>query len=179
MVLTEGGAVSKRTFDIVGRNGIPIRTLKEWGEVAKPAKAEHWQDDRSAVELAREWLEGTGESVLVALLNSHALTRRLKIKGGVAEAQTAFDQWPGGRRNHDLLLRGVAAGGPTVVGIEGKADEPFGQRVGAYASSAQRLIEQGKRTNAHLRLAQLTDESRFWNPFRLPFLLTHSTKAPA
>jgi hypothetical protein len=51
----------------------------------------------------------------------------LVIEEAIAAAQVAFDSYPGGRRNHDLLLRGRVADGPIVVGLEAKADETFGE----------------------------------------------------
>jgi hypothetical protein len=143
-------------FEIVSRRGKRISSVAEWAIEAKPAKAEHWQDGRSAKELAKAWINGSGPAELIALLDLHRSTAGFRIERAVAEAQTAFDRWPGGKRNHDLHVTGEARGGRTTIGLEGKADETFGQTVKAYAEAAQRLIASGKSTNAHLRLADLT-----------------------
>lgn len=143
-------------FEIVSRRGKPIRSVEEWGVEAGPAKAEHWQDGRSAKELANAWISGSGPAALIALLNLAPATASLRIDRAVAEAQTAFDRWPGGKRNHDLLVTGEALGGRVTIGLEGKADETFGQTLKSYAGASQRLIDQGKATNAHLRLDELT-----------------------
>ena len=66
--------------------------------------------------------------------------RQLRIEHGVVEAQTAFDDLPGGRRNHDLLLFATAGGRPTSIGVEAKADERFGETLDDYLASAARRI---------------------------------------
>ena len=141
---------------VTSRHGIPIHSVDEWALAAKPAKAEHWQDGRSAKELAKAWINGSGPAALIALLDHDPATADLCIQGAVAEAQTSFDAWPGGRRNHDLLVTGEARGGKTTIGIEGKADEPFGQTIESYYAAANRLIERKSPTNALLRLDELT-----------------------
>jgi hypothetical protein len=141
---------------IVSRKGQPIHSVDDWGLHAGPAKKEHWKEGRSAMELARAWLDGAGRADLIALLDLDPATAGLRIERAVAEAQTAFDAWPGGKRNHDLLITGRAAGGPTTVGLEAKADETFGQTLEACATAAKKLIDKGTPTNAHLRLAELT-----------------------
>lgn len=55
-------------------------------------------------------------------------TAGLSIESAVAEAQVSFDDYPGGKRNHDLLIRGRCASGAIVIGLEAKADESFGRR---------------------------------------------------
>lgn len=143
-------------FEIVSRRGKPIRSVEEWGVEARPAKADHWQDERSAKELAKAWISGSGPAALVSLLDRDPATAGLRIEHVVAEAQTAFDRWPGGKRNHDLLVTGETQGGSITIGMEGKADEAFGQTLKSYAAASQRLIDQGAVTNAHLSLDALT-----------------------
>lgn len=55
------------------------------------------------------------------------------------------------RRNHDLLVTGAAAAGRIVVGVEGKADEPFGESLAAY-----RDTKRSERSLAPQRLERLT-----------------------
>jgi len=144
------------TFQIVSRRGKPILSVEEWGVEAKPAKAEHWQDGRSAKELAKAWISGRGPAALISLLDRQPATAGFRIECAVAEAQTAFDRWPGGKRNHDLLVNGQAAGGRTVIGLEGKADESFGQTLTSYMAGAMRRIDRNEATNAPQRLKELT-----------------------
>jgi hypothetical protein len=143
---------------IVNRRERPIRSVKDWGELAKPASAIHWQDGRSAKELARAWIDGSGPAALAKLLAGDSRTADLRIKKATAEAQTAFDSLPGGRRNHDLLIEADAAGGPTVIGLEGKADESFGQTLDAFARAATTKAERGEATNARRRLDGLIED---------------------
>ena len=90
-------------FEIVSRRGKPIRSVEEWGVEARPAKADHWQDERCAKELAEAWISGSGPAALISLLDHDPATAGLRIDRAVAEAKTAFDRWPGGKCNHDLL----------------------------------------------------------------------------
>jgi hypothetical protein len=143
-------------FDIFSRRGKLIQSVEEWGVEARPAKAEHWQDGRSAKELAKAWISGSGPVALAGLFEFSPMTGHLRIDRAVAEAQTAFDRWPGGKRNHDLLVTGETLSGRITIGVEGKADETFGQTLKSYAAGSQRLIDRGKPTNAHFRLDELT-----------------------
>lgn len=140
---------------IVNRRERPIRSVDEWGLLAKPASAVHWQDGRSAKQLAKAWIDGSGPAALGKLLARDARTADFQVKKATAEAQTAFDSLPGGRRNHDLLIVGDAAGGPTIVGLEGKADESFGETLDGFGRAAKRKADRGERTNAPQRLERL------------------------
>jgi hypothetical protein len=143
---------------IRSRAGDEIRTVDDWGRLAKPAHESHWKDGRSAKELAKAWVAGEGQKALVRLFDSHTDLQGLAIESAVAEEQVAFDGFPGGRRNHDLLVRGRCAHGPVVVGLEAKADETFGQTVARYQSDALAVREAGKTTNAPERLTALLDD---------------------
>jgi hypothetical protein len=107
------------------------------------------------MELARAWTTGSGAADLASLLGHEPATAGFVPEAAIAEAQTSFDSFRGGRRNHDLLVVGTAAAGRTVVAIEGKADESFGERVGQYSDAAQRRVRNGERTFAPDRLAGL------------------------
>ena len=125
--------------EIVSRRGKPIRSVKEWGVEAPPARALAGRPQREGTSKGldrRQRLEA-----LISLLDRDPATAGLRIESAVAETQTAFDRWPGGKRNHDLLVTGRAAGGDTVIALEGKADESFGQTFSSYAAGAQRRID--------------------------------------
>jgi hypothetical protein len=107
------------------------------------------------MELARAWIEGSGQVALARLLRGDERLGDLTIRRAVAEAQIGFDEWRGGRRNHDLLVHGTVTSGPLVIGLEAKADESFGQTVGAYARAAFRKHTAGEPTNAPKRIASL------------------------
>lgn len=152
--MADGGAQPR--LEIMSRREEPIRTLEEWQEFAPPARALHWKEGRSAMELARLWLGGEGQRLTGALLSGHPPLAGFVADSATAEAQVSFDEHRGGRRNHDLLLEGRTDRGPAVVGIEAKADESFGQTLGAYQAAAERHIATGQRTNALARLEGLS-----------------------
>lgn len=139
---------------VTSRRGDAITSIEDWGRLAGPASATHWKEGRSAYELARWWIEGDGEEAVLALLREHFDSPH--IHTAVPEAQTAFDEWPGGTRNHDLLLACTDGTGPLVVGVEAKADETYGQTVAAYRAAAEKRPDSGESTNAPQRLEGLT-----------------------
>ena len=92
------------------------------------------------------------------LLDSREETRGLEIESVVAEDQTAFDPYPGGKRNHDLLIRGRCGAGRMTIGLEAKADETFGQTLIPYQHHGLATRAAGEPTNALERLTMLLDE---------------------
>ena len=98
-------------YGLENRDGKRIGDLKAWGELAKPASTTHWKEGRSAMELARAWTTGSGAIDLSALLERARATSGFLPERAIAEAQTAFDSFRGGRRNHDLLVIGRATAG--------------------------------------------------------------------
>ena len=121
---------------LVGRQGDAIADICDWKRYGSPASARHWKPGRSAHCTAEAWLSGSGARSLRALLDRAPELAGLEIERAVVEEQTSFDHLRGGRRNHDLLVAGTADGKPTVVGVEAKADETFGQTVAEYAKDA-------------------------------------------
>ncbi len=107
-------------FSVTNRHGRRIESVEEWRVYGAPASETHWKDGRSAKELAKAWIEGSGPTDLARLLAAQAELAGLTITSATAEAQIAFDEFPGGKRNHDLLVRGRVAGGEVVVGVEAK-----------------------------------------------------------
>lgn len=121
------------TFSIRSRDGHEICSVDDWFRLAPPKKGSHWQDGRSAKELAKAWLAtGTPRMPddLSALLKSNPATVGLVIDEAVAEMTTRLDDYRGGSRNHDLVLLGRAHGKTVLVAVEAKADEEFGRRIG-------------------------------------------------
>lgn len=142
---------------IRSRKGDVIESLEDWRVLASPASGTHWKDGRSAKELALAWMSGDGQTALELLVANGDL-RGFEIREAVVEAQVGFDQFPGGKRNHDLLIRGNCAAGPVVVGLEAKADETFGETIAAYRRNAFKIREAGESTSAPERLANLLDD---------------------
>lgn len=140
---------------ITNRGGLAITSHATWGTLAKPASETHWKEGRSAWELARAWMEGTAADDLTALLAADSALVGFVVENAIAEAQTRFDDHGGGPRNHDLLVFGHNARGPIVVGVEGKADETYGQTVAAYEAAADKKVALGLPTKAPERLDDL------------------------
>jgi hypothetical protein len=148
-------------FPIFSRADNPLHDLSDWKRFAGPVSAHHWKEGYSACELARTWLTDSGLTALRAVLDLVPATRGFVPERGTAEAQTSFDSFTG-PRNHDLLLKGEATGGATVVTIEGKVNEPFGQTLAQYRDDAEAKVKRGERTNAPARLAGLTRSLAGW-----------------
>lgn len=149
-------------FELSGRKGGEITDVRSWGKHAKPASTTHWKKGRSAMELARSWTGEHGPEALQTLMGRLTGTADFEVKKGVAEAQTRFDDFRG-PRNHDLLLVGQAAGGKTVVSIEGKVDEDFGQTLEQYRGAARKRIAQKQNTDALDRLQGLSKALAGWD----------------
>jgi len=107
---------------------------------------------RSARSLAMAW---AGPVSVFGALSKVESFSDFRVKAVYVEAQTAFDSFPGGKRNHDLLLTGVTRDGGAVFPVESKADEPLGQTVKQYHDEGQRRRERGETTNAPERLEGL------------------------
>jgi hypothetical protein len=154
-------------FELKSRSGKEIRDVRSWGTHAKPASKTHWKKGRSAMELARSWTSDHGPRALKVLLDQVTGTAGFETERGVAEAQTRFDGFRG-PRNHNLLLVGEAAGGRTVVSIEGRVDEGFGQTLEQYRNAARRRIGRNEPTDALARLQGLTQAIAGWEAGAAP-----------
>jgi Domain of unknown function (DUF6946) len=148
-------------FRLSSRDHQAVQDLDDWAAFAAPAKPEHWKPLYSAYELARLWLSDAGLAALRSVLDLVPATSGFAPEQGIAEAQTRFDQFSG-PRSHDLLLIGSAAGGRTVVGIEGKVNETFGQTLAEYDRAARRTSARGESTDASERLDNLTNALGGW-----------------
>lgn len=164
------------SFRIEGPRGEEINTLEDWHRYAPPKRPEiHWKRGRSAKESARAWLgDGTSATLppeIARLLESHARTRGFQPALAIPEWVTRLDQYAGEHRNHDLIVVGDVGAVRTLVAIEAKADEPFGNHtVAGYLklcaqherdrlASAEAAQREGKRpprpSNAARRIEEL------------------------
>jgi hypothetical protein len=115
---------------LLGRDDAVITGVDDWTRPKKPDL--HWKPGRSAMSLAEAWFsagQAQPPRELVDLLESHQLTRGAVLEEGRPEFVTALPE-RGEGRNHDLWLRGSIPAGKLSVGIEAKADESFGDRIG-------------------------------------------------
>ncbi len=154
-------------FTISSSRGELIASLDDWLRYAPPKKREkHWSPGRSALELARAWLNDGCRPVVPAeileLLESDPRTASFEAQLAIPELVTRLDAFGGEHRNHDLVVVGSAAGGRTSLAIEGKADEAFGSAtvLGYLVASERRERERirrgyGRPSNVPARIDQL------------------------
>jgi Domain of unknown function (DUF6946) len=159
-------------MEFFSNDGRQIETLADWRNHSGPVSGRHWAEGRSARELARAWIEGNAATQVTSLLTSAPAFGGLVLDRGIAEKETRFDDLGGGPRHHDLLVIGRAPSGTVVIGVEGKADEPFDDPLDAWVMRA----EEGSR--APERLDRLTtaffdttlDEDPLLAPLRFQLL---------
>lgn len=117
----------------IEKKAAALGTLDEWLEHAGPKNPEvQWVEGRSAMEVARAWLESapSGPPAEIGhLLRSHRDFRNVIIEQVEPEARVSFDTRRGEPSNADLVLIGHDEIGPFVGSVEAKADETFGQRL--------------------------------------------------
>jgi hypothetical protein len=140
-------------MEFVSNDGRPLETVADWRDRSGPVSAKAWAEGRSARELAQAWLEGDAARRVTALLTTTPDLSGLVLDRGIAEKVTQFDDIRDSPRHHDLLVVGRAPAGAVVVGVEGKADEPFDERLDAWLARARARSEA---TRAPERLDRLT-----------------------
>lgn len=121
---------------ILSPSGQPITSLADWETLGGPVSPDQWVPGRSAYELAAHWIERDAERHVRGLLTLVDDFVGLTFTEGVAEKETQFDGNARGPRHHDLLVRGVIPAGPVTVGVEGKADESFGDPLWLHREKA-------------------------------------------
>jgi hypothetical protein len=146
-------AATGDAMEFFSNDGRRLETLTDWRNHSGSVSSRHWAEGRSARELARAWIEGDATTHLESLLTSAPAFGGLVLDRGIAEKETRFDDIRGGPRHHDLLVIGRAPSGTVVIGVEGKADEPFDDPLDAWVMRAEARSE-GSR--APERLDRLT-----------------------
>jgi len=116
--------------------GKKIDSLDDWLRLAPPAGAGQVAEGRSFVEPGRAWVEGDAVDRVTGLLEDHAGHGGVVIETGIVEKLTQFDDNPRGPRHHDLLATASFPAGMLVVGVEGKADETFGDPLDRHVRRA-------------------------------------------
>jgi hypothetical protein len=140
-------------MDFFSNDGRRLETLADWRAYGGPVSGRHWAEGRSGRELARAWIEGDAATQVTSLLTSAPALGGLVLDRGIAEKETRFDDIRGGPRHHDLLVIGRAPSGTVVIGVEGKADEPFDEPLDAWVMRAE---ARSARSRAPERLDRLT-----------------------
>lgn len=116
------------------------KSITDWRSWTRPKKDCQWRAGRSAMELARAWFGApmpTCPREIADLLASHPRTSGLTLVKGIPEHVTPLPE-RGEGRNHDLLLFADDGSGRTVISVEAKVDESFGERIGTYWDKARR-----------------------------------------
>jgi hypothetical protein len=127
-----------------------LRNHAEWVDEIDPKNR---RAGTSAPTLASAW---SGPMDLVGALATHPDLARVSFGEIIVEAMARFDAYAGNVRNHDLLLRGWADDGRSVViCVEAKAGEPLGNVVSEQARAAQKASAANPRSQALQRLDDL------------------------
>lgn len=152
-----------------------ITSLEEWQD--KCVDEKHWKEERSAMELAKEWIFNDGEN-LKKLMERHNDFREVEFLKASPEIITTFDNFNKGRQ-HDLLIIGQEADEKVIISVEAKVDEPFdNDKVGsAYMKGLMKRLN-GENTNAPERIEKLI-EALFDKPYsnkiiKLKYQLLHA-----
>lgn len=133
---------------MIHKNSIPITSLAEWKALGGPKRASQWLPERSAFEVAREWLDVESPQLPRAVhefLKSNAAFSEVNSWNAEPEAQIRIDDFRGEPRNCDLLVKANDSFGDFVIAVEAKADEPFDVTVeDALSSALERLVSNPK-----------------------------------
>lgn len=126
-----------------------VKSTDEWRECAPPQNAKlHWQDYRSAKELAKSVFDN---GTLVPLLESVLTRFDFPVPAemlGYPEKATELPWGTRGNRKHDLLLEDEDKS--LVIGIEAKADESFGDKVGNKRANSRKNADGGENMSKRL-----------------------------
>jgi len=101
-----------------------IENLEKWFELCPPMKKEdHWKDYRSAKEMAKFWLKEDNVEDFLKFIQK--VIPDFEYDYAIPEFPSNFDSY-GSPRKHDLLIAEKYT--KAIVTVEGKADEPFGNK---------------------------------------------------
>lgn len=139
---------------VITKKSRRLSTLDEWFCYAPPkGRKKHWKNGRSAKENARLWLNAAPclPSEIADILRSCNDVGTLHTWRAEPEAEVGFDNFSG-PANIDLLLTCDDEIGPLAVGIEAKADEPFGNTVRKTMSDANSRLEENSESKGVERI---------------------------
>ena len=142
----------------ITKGQVEITDLDAWERHAGPKHPDQWVDDRSAKELARAWLDAGAETLpdeVSTALAAHPAFGTIVAWDAEPERKLRFDQFRGEPRNTDLLVVARDQHGEYVIGVEGKADEPFAETVADTLSAALERTLQNPNSNGIARVEQL------------------------
>lgn len=124
-----------------------IDSLEAWKELGKPKENYQWKEGRSARLMAELAIERKPEFAkrVSDLLAECGIAEQDFVCEPEAKTCLGEEMYPGGPRNHDLLMRG----NDCVIGIEAKVSEPFDEEIGKRLE-----IEEGNRSKRAERLIE-------------------------
>jgi len=135
----------------------PITSLNDWYNYCPPVKGKvHWKNGRSAMELAKDWINNNGKD-LEGLLGSTTQFSGITFKMASPEFKSKFDEFKGNTRQHDLLVLASQNNEEILISIEAKADEPFGKIIKDYYLNQIIVRINGKRTFVPNRIENLIE----------------------
>ncbi len=106
---------------IIGKKGQEIKTLDDYREYAGPKERAQWKDEHSAKEFAKKVINGDFEKDMKVLFGENII-----IDEVYPEKEVEFDEFRGGKRNHDLACIAQLNGEKIAICVEAKATENFG-----------------------------------------------------
>lgn len=141
---------------VIEKDGRRLTSLEEWRSYAPPKGKTHWKDGRSAKENAHLWLGAAPElpSGIAELLRASGIIETLRSWSAEPEARVSFDAL-GEPANLDVLVHSEDENGPAVIGVEAKADEPFGSTVEKTLAAARKRLAGNPRSKGVERILGL------------------------
>lgn len=141
---------------VIEKDGWRLTTLADWHSHGPPKRKMHWKDGRSAKENARLWLGAAPDlpSGIADLLTATGSVGTLRSWSAEPEARVGFDAL-GEPANLDVLVQAQDETGPVVIGVEAKADEPFGSTVGKTLRAAEKRLAGNARSKGVERIRGL------------------------
>ena len=138
----------------ISKAGRPILSLDDWREHAPPKRPGQWKAYRSAMEVARAWLESIPRlpPEVTAALGTHDSFAAVSTWTAEPEVRVRFDAHAGEPRNSDLIVHASDRFGQFVIAVEAKADESFGETVAQADGAAAKRKEKNPRSRGKERL---------------------------
>lgn len=142
----------------ISKNGQPLATLRDWEQHAGPKSPNQWVEGRSAMEVARAWLESGGDKLpdeVLTALTRHVAFGEPRLWNAEPEAKLRFDSFAGEPRNSDIAVHAEDSHGTYLIAVEAKADEPFGETVADTLAAAMDRRLENAQSNGVARVEQL------------------------
>ena len=146
---------------VVDSQGQRISSLDQWRRriFDGTSKIKHWKKGRSAYSLAEFTMDPRKGALYLGKRISSVLSRDVTLEQATPEYLAKFDTYSGNPSNLDLGITGHVGRlndrSSLFVGVEAKVDEPFGSILRSRYSSAMKIRNAGRNTNAPERVKGL------------------------